>query len=427
MRVLLTSRLGAVAAAALSAATLGGVAATAASAWNAPGPPTLYVNNSTGSGYGAHPARAARHDGRRHHGHHGSGSGPCSSAAYTKIGEAVAAATVPGTQIVVCPGTYRGEDVTVSKNVTIEGIQATVDATGESNGFTLLTPAAGTTIKGFTIENAVGEGILALHTSDVSILDNTVQDNDKGVGKKGVGYEQCEPSEQNPFPDCGEGVHLMGTSNSQVVGNMIRNNSGGVLMTDEVGPTADNLIAHNWVLDNTLDCGITMAGHNPGAAPKGVPAPTVAGVYENLIKDNVAEGNGVAGQGAGILMAAGIPIGGGAVYDNTVSGNLIKGNGLAGVTVHNHVPGQDLNGNKIIHNRIGTNNVDGDEDFPVKDKETTGVFVGSAGEPALTITIRHNVIYSNAVGIFLTGPINTGHINHNHFFEVKTAVVRAMS
>jgi len=423
MRVQFTSRLGAIAAAALSAATVGGVAATAASAWNTPATPTLYVNNSTGSGYGDGPATAARHDGRRNHDHHGSGSGSCASAAYTKIGQAVAAATVPGTQIVVCPGTYRGEDVTVTKNVSIEGIQATVDATGESNGFTLLAPAAGTTIKGFTIENAVGEGVLALGTSDVSILGNTVQDNDKGVGKLGVGYPQCEPTKENPFPDCGEGVHLMGTSNSQVVGNMIRDNAGGVLMTDEVGPTADNLIAHNWVLDNTLDCGITMAGHNPAAAPGGVPAPKVAGVYGNLIKDNVAEGNGVAGQGAGILLAAGIPIGGGAVYDNTVSGNLIKGNGLSGVTVHNHYPGQDLNGNKIVHNRIGTNNVDGDEDFPVKDKETTGVFVGSAGEPALTITIRHNLIYSNAVGIFLTGPINTEHINHNHFFEVKTDVV----
>ena len=135
-------------------------------------------------------------------------------------------------------------------------------------------------------------------------------------------------------------MHLIGRLNSQVVGNTIRDNAGGVLMTDEVGLTADNLIAHDRVLDNTLDRGITMAGHNPAAAPGGVPAPKVAGAYGNLIKDNVAEGNGVLGQGAGILMAAGIPIGGGAVYDNTVSGNLIKGNGLAGVTVTTTTPGR---------------------------------------------------------------------------------------
>ncbi len=423
MRVPSTSRLGAVAAAALSVATIGGVSAAVASAWSSPTPATLYVNNSIGSGYGGAPASVASWRDGRWHRRHGHGLGSCSSATFTKIGQAVTAATAPGTRIVVCPGTYSGEDVTVNKPVSIEGIQATVDAAGESNGFTLLAPAAGTTIKGFTIENAVGEGVLALSTSDVSIVDNAIQNNDKGVGKTGVGYPQCEPSSENPFPDCGEGVHLMGTSGSRVAGNLIRDNAGGVLMTDETGPTAGNVIAHNWVLDNTLDCGITLAGHNPAAAPGGTPAPKAAGVYGNLIEDNVAEGNGVKGQGAGVLLAAGIPIGGGAVYDNTVRGNLVQGNGLAGVTLHNHYPNQDLNGNRIVHNRIGTNNVDGDQDFPVPDKETTGVFVGTAGLPALTVTIKHNVIFSNTYGIFLTGPMNTEQIKDNHFFDVKTDVV----
>ncbi len=419
MHVPLSSRSSTVAAVALAAAALGGVTAAVASAEGPPTSPTLYVNSST-SGYGAPvPVPGAyRHVGGRHHGpRHGAGS--CSSAAYATIGAAVAAATTPGTHIVVCPGIYR-EDVTVETPVTIEGIQATVDATGNPNGFTLKPPAAGTTIKGFTIENAVGEGVLALSTSNVSILDNTVQYNDKGIGKAKT-YPECEPSAENPFPDCGEGVHLMGTSNSKIVDNTIRDNSGGVLMTDETGPTDGNVVAHNRVLDNTEDCGITLAGHNPAAAPGGTPNPKAAGVYGNLIKNNVAEGNGVAGQGAGILLAAGIPIGGGAVYNNTVSGNLLKGNGLAGVTLHNHFPNQDLNGNRIVHNRIGTNNVDGDLDFPVPDKETTGVFVGTAGSP-LSITIKHNVIYSNHYGIFLTGPMNTEQIKHNHFFEVTTDV-----
>ncbi len=195
MHVPFSSRPGTVAAVALAAAALGGVTAAVASAG---GPPTLYVNGST-SGYGAPvPVPGAyRHVGGRHHGpRHGAGS--CSSAAYATIGAAVAAATTPGTHIVVCPGIYR-EDVTVETPVTIEGIQATVDATGNPNGFTLKPPAAGTTIKGFTIENAVGEGVLALSTSNVSILDNTVQYNDKGVGKAKT-YPECEPSSENPFP-----------------------------------------------------------------------------------------------------------------------------------------------------------------------------------------------------------------------------------
>ena len=413
------SRLAAAAAAALSAAALGGLTAVTASAWEPPSP-TLYVNGSS-SGYGGPVpvATPSRRDGQRRDGHRHRG-GSCATADYTTIGAAVAAATTPGTHIVVCPGTYR-EDVTVGTPLVIEGIQATVDATGQPNGFTLKPSAAGTSVSGFTIENAVGEGVLALSTSDVSIVNNTVQYNDQGVGKAKT-YPECEPSAENPFPDCGEGVHLMGTSNSKIVGDTIRHNSGGVLMTDETGPTEGNVVAHNWVLDNTADCGITLAGHNPGAAPGGIPNPKAAGVYDNLIEGNVAEGNGVAGQGAGILLAAGIPIGGGAVYDNTVRDNLVQGNGLAGVTLHNHVPDQDLNGNRILRNRIGTNNLDGDLDFPVADKETTGIFVGTAGSP-LTITIKHNVIHSNHYGIFLTGPMNTEQIKHNRFFEVTQDIV----
>ena len=393
-------RLRLLAAVALSTVALGGVSAAAASAHGtrAPKPPTLFVNNSILSGYGHN---------------------PCSTAPYTTISAAVAAAA-PGSRIVVCPGTYH-EDVTVTTPVTIEGIHATVDATGLDNGFTLPAPAAGTRVEGFTVENALGEGILAVSTTNLSIVDNVVENNDKG--ERQPGYLECEVTPENEFPDCGEGVHLMGTTNSRIIGNTIRANSGGLLMSDETGPTDGNVVAHNRVLDNVEDCGITLAGHNPGAAPGGVPNPAVAGVYNNLIADNASIGNGVKGEGGGVLLAAGIPIGGGAVYDNTVTGNFLEGNALAGVTVHNHFPNQDLNGNSIVNNRIGTNNVNGDPDFfPAVDPSTTGIFVGTAGN-LLTITIKHNVIFSNAVGIFLTGPLNTEQIKHNVFIGVTTDVV----
>jgi parallel beta-helix repeat protein len=396
MRIPLTWRLAALAAVALS---IGGLALTATAASASPRPPTLFVNGSMLSGYA----------------HHG-----CSSATYTTINAAVAAAA-PGGRIVVCPGTYQ-EDVTVTKPLSIEGLHATVDATNQTNGFTLPSAAAGSKVEGFTIENAVGEGVLAVSTSNVRIVDNTIEHNDKGLTQANT-YAECVISAQNPTPDCGEGVHLMGTSNSRIVGNAINNNAGGVLMTDETGPTDGNVVAHNEVLDNTADCGITLAGHNPAAAPGGLPNPSAGGVYHNLIVGNVSVGNGILGQGAGVLMAAGIPGGGGAVYNNTVRGNFLEGNGLAGVTVHNHVPNQDLNGNRIIDNLIATNNLDGDPDFgPVVDPSTTGVFVGTAGNP-MTITIKHNVIYSNAIGIFLTGPLNTEQISHNKFLEVTTNIV----
>ena len=347
------------------------------------------------------------------------GSTVFGSTAYKTIGAAVAAASA-GSQIIVCPGVYP-EDVTVSKPLTIVGINAVIDATNLNNGFMIGTAGAGSRIQGFTIENAVGEGILAMNTSNVSIVDNVIDGNDKGMPPAKSTYAQCS----GPNADCGEGVHLWSTTNSQVVGNTIRGNSGGVLLTDETGPTDGNLISHNTVEDNVDDCGITLAGHNPLAAPGGVPNPAVGGIFNNVISHNVAVGNGTApppAQGAGILIAT--PLSGGAVYNNTISANFIRGNGLSGVTVHGHTSGEDLNGNQIIDNVIATNNVSGDPDFsPVVDPSTTGVFVGTASP--LTITIEHNVIYANTNGIFLTGPglINTTQIDHNLFFGVTNTVV----
>ncbi len=64
--------------------------------------------------------------------------------------------------------------------------------------------------------------------------------------------------------------------------------------------------------------------------------------------------------------------------------NRIYRNGIAGVTIHAHATGQNLNGNRIIGNTIGRNNVLGDQiDLgpPVKnipDLRTTGILVGAS-------------------------------------------------
>jgi hypothetical protein len=92
------------------------------------------------------------------------------------------------------------------------------------------------------------------------------------------------------------------------------------LLTDEDGPTSGNIIRGNRVLDNALDCGITLASHwfdlSGGAAPG------VSGVYRNLVTGNVANGNGAAGIG----VFAGSP--GAAGWGNVVVDNTARDNGL---------------------------------------------------------------------------------------------------
>ncbi len=350
----------------------------------------------------------------------------CRSGSYPTIGSAVAAAS-PGATIVVCSGTY-AEDVVIppAKPLSIVGWgNATIDATGLNNGVQVL--SSHSSVKNLTVENAIGEGILVQGTpgapvTDVTVSGNTVVHNDQGnptgAPESSSPYQECNGSSQAPG-DCGEGIHLMVADNSSVVANHVSDNSGGVLLTDEYGPTDGNVVIFNTVSNNTLDCGITIAGHNPNAFVNGSPQPSAGGVFDNRILFNAVSGNGVAGQGAGVLLATPLP--GGAVYDNQIQANRIWGNGLAGVTVHSHAPGQDVNGNDIEYNFIGTNNVDGDPDFyPTVDPSTTGVIVAAVAP--LSITIARNLIANNTYGIWMLPAVTASGTDTNLFINVNTNV-----
>jgi hypothetical protein len=224
----------------------------------------------------------------------------------------------------------------------------------------------------------------------------------------------------------------MGVADSQVSGNYSSGNTGGILVTDEFGPTHDNVISRNIVTRNLYDCGITVPGHNPFAVnAAGVPQPSVAGVYDNDISHNWITDNGTKGEGAGVLFANASA--GTGSYDNLVEGNYIAGNELSGVTMHAHTvaPGgvEDLSGNRIIHNVIGTNNVGspaagpGDPlDGTVTDPETTGILVFSGTVP-VQVEIAHNVIFGDTYGVWLgVGTNVSATLHHNRFANVTTPV-----
>lgn len=402
---------------------------------------------------------SARDHGHHHHGDHhqrgilfvspggtaGRNDASCDTAAYSTIQSAVDAAASGGA-VVVCPGTYT-EDVVISQplkligrdGATIQGAPTStimcdqLGPTGPGSAPCL----AGITIKsgwvqvsGLTVTGAIGEGILATGSlqggsiSNVVIRDNHVTGNDLGgiPPTTSSPYPQCVEVGQVPG-DCGEGIHLMGAYDSVVTDNLINGNSGGVLLTDEFGPTHDNLVAGNVVKDNLFDCGVTVPGHNPMALDaKGNRQPNVAGDYDNVIAGNWITGNGVKGEGAGVLFANAAP--GSASYDNLVIHNYIAGNELAGVTLHAHPipPGtfEDLNGNRIITNTMGTNNTGGDPD--ASDPSTTGILV--FGAVPVTVKIAGNRIFDNNIGIWLgTGGNITAKIRHNRFFNVTTPVL----
>jgi hypothetical protein len=378
----------------------------------------------------------------------------CDSAAYATIQSAVTAAPAGGT-VAVCPGTYT-EDVIVSSPLTLRGLDATIDGSPTANGMCdQLGPAgpgsapclAAITIKssdvrvsGFTVTGAIGEGILATGSlagssiSDVQITDNRVTGNDTGglPGAPASAYPQCASLGGVPG-DCGEGIHLMGVTDSRISRNYSSGNTGGILVTDEFGPTHDNVITRNVVTRNLYDCGITMPGHNPFAVnAAGVPQPSVAGDYDNVISHNWITDNGLNGEGAGVLFANASA--GTGSYDNLVEDNYIAGNELSGVTMHAHTvaPGgvEDLNGNRIIGNVIGTNNLGsaaagpGDplDGPPATDPLTTGILVFSGTVP-VQVTIKDNRIFGDQYGVWLgVGTNVSATLRHNRFAGVATPV-----
>lgn len=368
----------------------------------------------------------------------------CHSAAYTSVQAAVDAAPAHGT-VVVCRGTYT-EDVIISSPLKLLGKHgAVIHGSAVSNGdCDQLGPngpgtapcLAGITIKsghvavlGLTVTGAIGEGILATGSLTGHSIGNVVIEGNRVIGNDVGGIP---PTADSPYPqcveigeipgDCGEGIHLMGVYGSVVSHNLVRGNTGGVLLTDEFGPTHDNLIAHNIVTKNLFDCGVTAPGHNPFALDvNGNRQPSVAGVYRNVISHNRITFNGTQGEGAGVLFANATA--GSASYDNLVVHNYIAGNSLAGVTLHAHplAAGQfeDLSGNRILHNTIGRNNTGGDPD--AGDSATTGVLVFAA--VPVQVTISHNRIRNDQYGVWLgVGGNVTAALGHNVFQHVATPV-----
>jgi hypothetical protein len=368
----------------------------------------------------------------------GNNANPCTATHPCSTIKFAVAKAKRGDTIFVEAGTYR-QDVIIQKDIRIIGVgRPVLDLKGRNNnGFNFLGPkSSGAVVSGFVVQGAAFEGIVAQRTSHITISNNIVKKNDQGV-KASKPTGECASAPGSDVPgDCGEGIHLYGgVTGSKVTGNQVFGNLGGILLSDEFGPTAHNLISKNNVHGNVKDCGITIVGHVPNLGKNGKPQPKKGGVYANTISGNTVNGNGTKGQGGGILLAAGAP--GGAVYNNLIKGNTANGNGLAGVTIHSHdfgktpagtpLPAADLNGNKIIGNKLTHNGVadSSEAEFGATDGKhsvTVGILVGSGKVKLKGIVITGNTISNSHFGIYTKNDSSKVNPKKNTFHNVKVKV-----
>jgi len=321
------------------------------------------------------------------------------------IGAAVSAA-LSGDVIQVAAGTYK-EDVTITKTLSLIGAGSAstiIDATGLANGISIDGSASapksgvsGVVVSGFSVENANFQGIIVQNASFVTIWNNQVLNNNKSLIVTGAAAPSCPglatALQAGEGFDCGEGVNLTGVDHSVVANNVIQHNAGGILLSDDMGPTNNNVVSGNLVSDNPFDCGITLASHSG------------MGVFENTISGNQSLRNGLQlfGAGAGVGIYAAGP--GMKDYSNVVVNNILMGNGLPGVAMHNHAapagaPPVDFNDNVIVGNTISQNGAD------TEDTATSGpAGINIASIASITGTvISQNLISQESIAVAFTAP-----------------------
>jgi nitrous oxidase accessory protein NosD len=351
-----------------------------------------------------------------------SGTSGCKSTINSALG-----AASPGDTILVAPGTYK-EDVIITKPIALLGSyrSSIIDASGLANGIFVngmsAPPKIGisnVTISGFTVRNANFEGILVANAADVSLTGNLVTDNDKSLDISNSTCPNIPAFETDEGDDCGEGIHLMATYHASVVDNESAYNSGGILTSDDSGPSQGNLISGNHVHDNPYDCGITFASH-PSATSSGLPY----GVTGNTISHNVSEHNGyqVPGAGAGVGIFAPIP--GATNSGNVVIDNYLRDNGATGVAMHNHVaapppgPPVNLNDNVIVGNHISGN---GPDNVGPATSDPTGINVFSMAPVSGTV-ISQNEIEQESIDVGFNAPSGQMDVHLNNFNDKTIGV-----
>ena len=226
-----------------------------------------------------------------------------------------------------------------------EVITGTVNATGYNFGVYIGPGVTGVLIYHAHIFGASDHGVIAVDTSGISIIDSNISNNVQHA--------------DHAIPDDKE-VGFYGVSNSYIIGNVITGSKGdggiSVYSSSSLVPTGlpvpnvnasgdNNLIADNYIANDSQGCGIVVAAWGPGQ--------TVANnwVYNNVVMGDLLTPHGPTGFSVGtIVIAADFPFS--SAVNNVVLDNTVIGGLEDGIIVNAEAPGAADIGNEIAGNYV---------------------------------------------------------------------------
>jgi parallel beta-helix repeat protein len=371
----------------------------------------------------------------------GTDTGNCVSSPCATLGYALSQAAADDI-IMIQPGTYTASadptgtsntvpaaltGLTIESDAGLSGNAAnTIIQGAASNG--LKVNASDVTVNGLTFNDSGAAGILVTPPSSATApaavtgvtIENVVSKNS----------DQCVNTPSTPVctaafgaGDYGESIWLLSVTDSTLENSTMENGlDGGLLVSDEMGPSFRDTIENNMSINNDLGCGITLAAHNPAAIYStgpmaGQPNPAAGGVYNNTVEGNTSSGNGATG--IGVFNAA---------YNNVIRDNTFDNNGEPGVKLNPTFPGGDVNGNSVIGNTVGVNSLlDGPGggipgSHNSDSTQTTGIMVDAPAGPVTGTIIQGNRVSGNYYGIYLQAGASSSTVSGNTITVTKGGV-----
>ncbi|MBV9762862.1 MAG: right-handed parallel beta-helix repeat-containing protein [Acidobacteriaceae bacterium] len=367
--------------------------------------------------------------------------GPAKATSYTTIQQAVTAVP-PNSVVFVCPGTYP-EQVTITKNVTLKGLQS-----GSADAAVITSPSGGVVQNTYDLylppSIPVAAQLLVQNAQSVNIANITVDGSNNQIAGcapdlRGIYYQNASgdlsgvatrnQTLASDLAGCqsGEGIFVQSGYGSS--GNAKVTIQGcSVHAFQKNGVTADGSSTNVLVVNDY----ISGQGPTTGAAENGVQVSDGAGgsVVANTIFDDIwapdtSSDTGDAASGILIYASEGV----------TVTNNIVSTTQFGIVTVTDPTSGGANNPNGVADNTIiKSNRVLNTEIFDAIDACSNGNTIesnvianatesgihldSSCGSTGVNNTVENNFVNESCAGILAGATPNT--IASNNFFNVVT-------